>query len=76
MTYMILDHLLSEIAPDRPICVARELTKAFETLHHGTPTELQEYFSERKVKGEIVLLIPPGPKPAKEKKPPRENARR
>jgi len=51
--------ILSELAPNNRICVARELTKTFETLHHGTSTEIREYFSERKVKGEIVLLIPP-----------------
>ena len=55
--------ILTELAPDQPICVARELTKAFETLHHGTATELQAYFAERKVKGEIVLLIPPPQNP-------------
>ncbi|MGC6566073.1 MAG: SAM-dependent methyltransferase, partial [Akkermansiaceae bacterium] len=53
--------ILSELAPDSQVCVARELTKAFETLHHGTCTELRQFFSERKVKGEIVLLIPPSP---------------
>ncbi len=57
--------ILSELAPDHPICVARELTKAFETLHHGSSTEVKAYFSERKVKGEIVLLIPPPLKPSK-----------
>ncbi|MEJ6581474.1 MAG: 16S rRNA (cytidine(1402)-2'-O)-methyltransferase [Akkermansiaceae bacterium] len=51
--------ILSELAPEGRICVARELSKKFETLHHGTSTEVREYFSERKVKGEIVLLIPP-----------------
>lgn len=51
--------LLRERAPDHPLCVARELTKAFETLHHGTAVELSEYFANRKVRGEIVLLIPP-----------------
>ena len=51
--------ILSELAPGSRICVARELTKKFETLHHGNAKELREYFSERKVKGEIVLLIPP-----------------
>ncbi len=51
--------ILSELAPEHPICVARELTKAFETLHHGSTREVQAHFSERKVKGEIVLLIPP-----------------
>ena len=51
--------ILTELAPDHPICVAHELTKKFETLHHGTSTEVRDHFSERKVKGEIVLLIPP-----------------
>jgi len=51
--------ILCELAPNNRICVARELTKTFETLHHGTSTEMRDYFSERKVKGEIVLLIPP-----------------
>lgn len=60
--------ILTELDPERPICVARELTKAFETLHHGTAPELLAYFAERKVKGEIVFLIPPPPKEAKPEK--------
>lgn len=51
--------LLVELAPDHPVCVARELTKTFETLHHGSAKELQAHFATRKVRGEIVLLIPP-----------------
>ncbi|MEN8694142.1 MAG: 16S rRNA (cytidine(1402)-2'-O)-methyltransferase [Akkermansiaceae bacterium] len=51
--------ILAELSPDTKICVARELTKTFETLHHGTCAELKTHFSERKAKGEIVLLIPP-----------------
>lgn len=51
--------ILFEIAPNSPICVARELSKAFETLHHGKSFELRDYFMERKIRGEIVLLIPP-----------------
>lgn len=54
--------LLDGIAPDHPVCVARELSKAFETLHHGTAADLHQFFRERKVRGEIVLLIPPKPK--------------
>ena len=54
--------ILNELAPKHPICVARELTKAFETLHHGTSGEIATYFAKRKVRGEIVLLIPPPPK--------------
>lgn len=55
--------ILVQLAPDRPICVARELTKAFETFHHGSARELQDHFSERKVRGEIVLLVPPASTP-------------
>lgn len=54
--------ILAELAPEAQVCVARELTKTFETLHHGTTTELQAHFSVHKPKGEIVLLIPPAPK--------------
>ena len=67
--------ILTKLAPDHPICVARELTKAFETLHHGSSTEVKNYFSERKVKGEIVLLIPPPLKESKADKYPQKDAR-
>jgi len=51
--------ILNGLAPDVSICVARELTKTFETLHHGTCAELHSHFQTHKPKGEIVLLIPP-----------------
>lgn len=51
--------ILAELSPETKICVARELTKKFETLHHGTTTELNAQFAGKKAKGEIVLLIPP-----------------
>ncbi len=41
----------------RKVCVARELTKKFETLYRGSAHELAHIFTETKVKGEIVLLI-------------------
>ena len=40
-----------------PICVARELTKVFETYHRGTAAELLAEFTARPPKGEMVLLI-------------------
>ncbi len=40
-----------------PICVARELTKVFETYHCGTAAELLAEFTARPPKGEMVLLI-------------------
>lgn len=49
--------ILSEIAPDAKVCVARELTKKFETYHRGSPGEILEWFQSHAPKGEMVLLI-------------------
>ncbi|SEA23644.1 16S rRNA (cytidine1402-2'-O)-methyltransferase [Desulfuromusa kysingii] len=46
---------------DRPIAVARELTKRHEELFSGTIGEAQNYFSQNPVKGEIVLLLGAAP---------------
>ncbi|MGJ8695917.1 MAG: 16S rRNA (cytidine(1402)-2'-O)-methyltransferase [Verrucomicrobiaceae bacterium] len=54
--------ILKDLAPDTSLCIARELTKKFETLHHGTASDLFAHFSTHKPKGEIVLLLPPAPK--------------
>lgn len=51
--------LLAKEKPAHPVCVARELTKKFETYHKGTALEIYEYFRERKAKGEIVFLVAP-----------------
>jgi len=48
---------LAELAPERDACVARELTKAFETYHRGTATELAAEFATGRVRGEITLLV-------------------
>lgn len=48
---------IAAIEPDREICVARELTKKFETYHRGTASQLFEYFTAQPGKGEITLLI-------------------
>lgn len=49
--------VLAAAHPDARCCVARELTKKFETYHRGTATELLEYFKSHPPKGEIVFLI-------------------
>ncbi|GAA5496239.1 ribosomal RNA small subunit methyltransferase I [Rubritalea halochordaticola] len=51
--------ILAKEKPDQRVCVARELTKKFETYHRGTAQELFEHFSHHKAKGEIVFLIAP-----------------
>lgn len=48
---------LAEIDPEAPICVARELTKVFETYHRGKASDLLEEFKAKPPKGEIVLLV-------------------
>lgn len=48
---------LAEIDADVPACVARELTKAFETYHRGSAASLLEEFKAKPPKGEMVLLI-------------------
>lgn len=48
---------IAAIEPEREICVARELTKKFETYHRGTASQLLGYFTAQPGKGEITLLI-------------------
>src|SRR5690606_33786037 len=49
--------ILADIAPDARTCVARELTKKFETYHRGTAAGLRDHFKSHPAKGEIVLLV-------------------
>ena len=51
---------LAQALPDRPIAVCRELTKAFEEVARGSARELATRFAVPP-KGEITLVIGPGP---------------
>lgn len=51
--------VLSEIAPDAEVCVARELTKKFEEYRRGSPAELLAHYKTCQTKGEITLVIHP-----------------
>ena len=42
---------------ERPVVVARELTKLYEEIARGTFQSVIEYFELKKVKGEIVIII-------------------
>lgn len=48
---------LAEIAPERLVCVARELTKKFEEYRRGLPADLAAHFESHPPKGEICLLV-------------------
>ena len=52
-----LTQMLKIFENDRKACVVREISKIYETYHHGSLSSLIEYFKETKPKGEIVLLI-------------------
>ena len=49
--------LLASFSPEARVCVARELTKKFETYHRGSAAELAAHFTTHAPKGEIVLLL-------------------
>ena len=49
--------VLSAIAPERPVCVARELSKKFEEFRRGLPGELLAHFTAHPPKGEITLVL-------------------
>jgi 16S rRNA (cytidine1402-2'-O)-methyltransferase len=48
---------MEEILGERQILVARELTKMFEELIRGTPTQIRQKLGERKPRGEFTLII-------------------
>ncbi len=52
-----LTQLSEYFGPDRKASVSRELTKVHEETVRGTLEEIIQYFSEKKIKGEIVLIV-------------------
>jgi 16S rRNA (cytidine1402-2'-O)-methyltransferase len=50
--------VIEQVLGDRPVVVARELTKVHEEFLRGTAAEIREEFEKRDVvKGEITLMI-------------------
>lgn len=52
-----IQQLMEYFGEDRQCCVSRELTKKFEENARGTLKEIHEYFNQKSVKGEIVIVI-------------------
>lgn len=48
---------IKTILGDRPVVVAREITKMFEEFIRGTVTEVLEKIGKKTVKGEITLVV-------------------
>jgi len=49
--------ILESLQPQARVCVARELTKKFETYHRDSAAALHSHFQAHPPKGEIVLLV-------------------
>ncbi|NCT75656.1 MAG: 16S rRNA (cytidine(1402)-2'-O)-methyltransferase [Sphingobacteriales bacterium 46-32] len=52
-----LEEFIGYFGADRLCSVSRELTKMFEENKRGTLAELVQYFGEKPVKGEIVIVL-------------------
>ncbi|MGJ7033231.1 16S rRNA (cytidine(1402)-2'-O)-methyltransferase [Niabella hirudinis] len=52
-----LNDLAGYFGADRECSVSRELTKLYEETQRGTLTEVAGYFSQKTVKGEIVIVV-------------------
>ncbi len=61
-----LQQFIDVFGPDRPASVSRELTKLFEENQRGPLSELIAYFSQKTIKGELVVCVQ-GKEPSKGK---------
>ena len=52
-----LEQLVEFMGSGRKACVCRELTKIHEENVRGTLAEVISYFKEKKIKGEIVIVV-------------------
>lgn len=48
---------LAEALPERPIAVARELTKLHEEVARGTAVEVRDHFAKGSPRGEFVVVV-------------------
>ena len=52
-----LEDLIQVFGNERVCCVGRELTKMFEENKRGTLKDVIDYFKQKTVKGEIVIIV-------------------
>lgn len=52
-----LEQFVEYFGPERQVSVSRELSKHFEETARGTLTEVIAYFTEKTIKGEIVIVL-------------------
>jgi 16S rRNA (cytidine1402-2'-O)-methyltransferase len=56
----MLEDVVAVLGPERPVVLARELTKIHEEFIRGTASEVLSRLQSREVKGEITLVIGAG----------------
>jgi len=52
-----LDAIASALGPERPVAMARELTKVHEEVLRGSAAEFAEKLREDELRGEVVLVV-------------------
>lgn len=52
-----LEEFIQFLGEERQCCVSRELSKMFEENKRGTLKDVCEYFKQKSVKGEIVIIV-------------------
>ncbi|MDP4265890.1 MAG: 16S rRNA (cytidine(1402)-2'-O)-methyltransferase [Bacteroidota bacterium] len=52
-----LEQLIQFFGKERRVSVSRELTKIYEETQRGTLTEIFDFFKDKNIKGEIVIVI-------------------
>jgi 16S rRNA (cytidine1402-2'-O)-methyltransferase len=52
-----LENFIEIFGEERPCCISRELSKLFEENRRGTLRDVCEYFKQKTVKGEIVIIV-------------------
>ena len=52
-----LNEFMQYFGAERQCCVSRELTKMFEENFRGTLRQVHDYFKEKTIKGEIVIVV-------------------
>ena len=52
---------LLDVLGDREVVIARELTKIYEEFIRGRASDVMENLKDRRIKGEVVLLVAPAP---------------
>ena len=56
-----LQQFVETFGADREASVVREISKLHNTTHHGTLSELVDYFSANEPRGEIVIIVAGSP---------------